>query len=104
MWKIATIGIKYSRCFTILDFDKLPFNSLTKLEISIANKIELEKFKTFFDKHKNDFIKLEQLNITFLLVDDINYNIKELFDNLPPSLKQLNINNENIMNRMVLSN
>ena len=72
---------------------------MTKLEISIANKIELEKFKTFFDKHKNDFIKLEQLNITFLLVDDINFNIKELFDNLPPSLKQLNINNENIMNK-----
>ena len=97
--KLQQLVLNIQGVSLFLDFDKLPFNSLTKLEISIANKIELEKFKTFFDKHKNDFIKLEQLNITFLLVDDINYNIKELFDNLPPSLKQLNINNENIMNK-----
>ena len=85
-----------------LDFDKLPLKSLTKFEILISNLTDFEKIKTFFENHKNDLIKLEQLNISFPLVDNTNNILNKfytIFENLPPSLKQLNISNENMLSK-----
>ena len=85
-----------------LDFDKLPLKSLTKFEILISNLTDFEKIKSIFEKRKDDLNKLEQLNILFPLINDTNnvpnkfYNI---FEYLPQSLKQLNICNENIINK-----
>ena len=85
-----------------LDFEKLPLKSLAKFEILISNLTDFEKIKTFFENHKNDLIKLEQLNISFPLVDNTNNILNKfytIFENLPPSLKQLNISNENILSK-----
>ena len=85
-----------------LDFDKIPLKSLTKFEILISNLADFEKIKTLFEKRKNDLIKLEQLNISFPMIDNTKNILKKfytIFENLPPSLKQLNISNENMLSK-----
>ena len=60
-----------------IDFDKLPFNSLQKLDISISNLKDMEKVSAFLKNNKNNLFQLTQLNISLLFVYDTNFIMKE---------------------------
>ena len=100
--KLKNISLNIEGISLFLDFDKLPFNSLEKLELSISNLKDMEKISAFFNNHKNDLKRLTQVNVSFLFVYETKFISKEfmkIFLNLPPSVKILNITNENFMSQ-----
>lgn len=103
--KLKNLTLDIQGISLLLDFSLLPFNSLQKLDISISALKDMEKFNEFFKNHKNDFKCLTQLNLTFPLAYETYFTLKtflKIFDNLPPCIKILNINNENMMKKEVI--
>ena len=98
--KLKNLSLDIQGITLLLNFSLLPFNSLQTLGLSITALKDMEKLLEFFRNHKNDLKNLTQLNLSFLLAYDTNYTFKaflKIFDNLPLSIKALNIYNENMM-------
>ena len=100
--KLKNLTLDIQGITLLLDFSLLPLDSLQKLDISMTALKDMEKLLEFFQNHKNDFKNLTQLNLSFLLTYDVHYALNaflKIFDNLPPCIKILNINNENMMKK-----
>jgi len=100
--KLKNLTIDIQGISLLLDFTSLPFNSLQNLDLSIAALKDMEKLHDFFKNQKNNFKSLTQLNLTFTFAYDTYFTFKtfiKIFDNLPPCIKTLNINNENMMKK-----
>ena len=100
--KLKNLTIDIQGISLLLDFTSLPFNSLQKLDLSITALKDMEKLHDFFKNQKNNLISLTQLNLTFTFAYDTYFTFKtfiKIFDNLPPCIKTLNINNENMMKK-----
>ena len=100
--KLSNLSLEIQGISLILNFSKLPFNSLEKLDLSISALKDIEKLDEFFKEHKDDLKNLTQLNLSFPFVYDFDNSTKsfiKIFDNLPPNLKILTINNENMMKK-----
>ena len=100
--KLSNLSLEIQGISLILNFSKLPFNSLEKLDLSISALKDIEKLDEFFKEHKDDLKNLTQLNLSFPFVYDFDNSTKsfiKIFDNLPPNLKILTINNENMMQK-----
>ena len=100
--KLKKLELDVQGISLFIDFDKLPFNSLQKLDISISNLKDMEKVSAFLKNNKNNLFQLTQLNISLLFVYDTNFIMKEfikIFENIPPCIKELIINNENLMRK-----
>ena len=100
--KLKKLELDVQGISLFIDFDKLPFNSLQKLDISISNLKDMEKVSAFLKNNKNNLLQLTQLNISLLFVYDTNFIMKEfikIFENIPPCIKELIINNENLMRK-----
>jgi len=100
--KLKNLTLDIQGISLLLDFTSLPFNSLQKLDLSITALKDMEKLHDFFKNQKNNLISLTQLNLTFTFAYDTYFTFKtfiKIFDNLPPCIKTLNINNENMMKK-----
>ena len=100
--KLKNLTLDIQGISLLLDFTSLPFNSVQKLDLSITALKDMEKLHDFFKNQKNNFKSLTQLNLTFTFAYDTYFTLKtfiKIFDNLPPCIKTLNINNENVMKK-----
>ena len=100
--KLKNLTLDIQGISLLLDFTSLPFNSVQKLDLSITALKDMEKLHDFFKNQKNNFKSLTQLNLTFTFDYDTYFTLKtfiKIFDNLPPCIKTLNINNENVMKK-----
>ena len=100
--KLSNLSLEIQGISLILNFSNLPFNSLEKLDLSISALKDIKKLDEFFKEHKDDLKNLTQLNLSFPFVYDFDNSTKsfiKIFDNLPPNLKILTINNENMIKK-----
>ena len=103
---LENLDINIQGISLLFNLEALPFASLKKLNLIIYKLEDIQKIISMLKNCKDKFKNLSELNISLSFAYDINNIFNELlkiYDNIPPCLQLLKINNENMMDKSDLA-
>ena len=88
----------------LIDFNKLPFNNLQELDITISNIEDMKNLNNSIEANRKNYKNLQKLTINLGLSEnnDILIEFTKLFKNIPGCLKMLIFNIQNLIDKTIL--